>query len=468
MKFSQFSLKNLIVPVEIQIREFDAKLLLSCFAVEQGFKVFIGNKYEIHKAIDLLPPAIYLGKGLRSPSVYELNKSFFNPVVAWDEEGLVYYSPEIYLKRRISPETLALLDSVFAWGEDNASLINSVNYQKIPVYVTGNPRGDLLRPEFANFFAQETAQLKKEYGDFILINSNFAMVNGVMKKFTQLPLPSESPPQYEVARKLYNPDLAVHRHALFKHFLDLLKFMGENFPQHKIILRPHPSENYGPWQEIAELFPNILVIREGNVLPWLKACKLLIHNGCTTAVEGSLLGIEIIAYCPIASEGLDAELPNHLSLQATNLEQVKNLTNRLIMGEKITNLDPKVKEARAKLRSFHVANVENIFASEQIVQVLDKVASKIRNRRLSSLRYLKAKVIAVIKRLIKNRKYNLEEGRLSPIVRTNNFPPLSVEEVNRRIQQLSACLNGRFDNIQAKPSIKEGIFELSNASGSVN
>ena len=91
MKFSQYSLKNLIVPVEIQIREFDAKLLLSCFAAEKGFTVFIGNKYEIHKSIDLLQPAIYLGKGLRSSPIYELNKSFFNPVVAWDEEGLVYY-----------------------------------------------------------------------------------------------------------------------------------------------------------------------------------------------------------------------------------------------------------------------------------------------------------------------------------------------------------------------------------------
>ena len=91
MPLKKHVLKNLVLPVEIQIREFDAKLLLSCFAAEKGFKVFIGNKYEIHKSIDLLPPAIYLGKGLRSSPIYELNKSFFNPVVAWDEEGLVYY-----------------------------------------------------------------------------------------------------------------------------------------------------------------------------------------------------------------------------------------------------------------------------------------------------------------------------------------------------------------------------------------
>lgn len=461
MKFSHSSLKNLIVPVEIQVREFDAKLILSCFAAEKGFRVFIGNKYEIHKSIDLLPPAIYLGKGLRSSPIYKLNKRFSNPVVAWDEEGLVYYSPEIYLKRRIVSETLALLDGVFAWGQDNASLINSVNEQKIPIYVTGNPRGDLLRPEFSHFFEKETAQLKKQYGDFILINSNFAMVNGVVKKFTQLPLPSEGPPQRRLARKLYNPDLAVHRHALFNHFLELLKFMAEHFPRHKIVLRPHPSESYGPWQEIAKLFPNIVVIREGNVLPWLKACKLLIHNGCTTAVEGSLLGIEMIAYCPIGSEGLDAQLPNNLSLQATSLKQVQDLTNQLLAGEQITNLDPQVKEARAKLRSINVANTENKFASEEIVQVLDDLSSNIRNRRLFSFSYLKAKMIAVDQRLKKNTKYAMPEGPLSPKVRASNFPIISVEEVNRRIQILSLCLHGRFDNIQAKTSIKEGVFELS-------
>ncbi|MBL0338387.1 MAG: hypothetical protein IPP67_04240 [Rhodospirillaceae bacterium] len=460
MKLSQSSLKNLIVPVEIQIREFDAKLLLSCFAAEKGFTVFIGNKYEIHKSIDLLPPAIYLGKALRSSSIYKLNKRFLNPVVAWDEEGLVYYSPEIYLKRRIVPETLALLDGVFAWGQDNASLINSVNHQKIPIYVTGNPRGDLLRPEFSHFFEKETDELKRQYGDFILINSNFAMINKVRRQFVHSYSLAEVTIKNDIVRRLNEPDLAKHRQALFQHFKDLLKFLGEQFPTRKIILRPHPSENHAPWQEIANVFHNIIVLRSGNVLPWLKACQFLIHNGCTTAVEGSMLGIEIIAYCPIASEGFDAQLPNNLSLQATNFSQLEALAVQLLEGKKLTNSDPRVREFRAIFRNDHMANVENRFASEKIVELLEILSKNIQKRHLS-WNYIKAKIRAIKTRNNQNKKHREEDDDLDRKVRATNFPEISVQEVNRRIRLFSECLNGKFDHIKAEDSIKPGVFKLS-------
>ncbi len=44
----------LIIPCETQAREFDAKLLLSCFAAEQGFRVIVGSKKEINKRIGSL------------------------------------------------------------------------------------------------------------------------------------------------------------------------------------------------------------------------------------------------------------------------------------------------------------------------------------------------------------------------------------------------------------------------------
>ena len=85
MLFKKHVLKNLVLPVEIQVREFDAKLLLYCFAAEKGFKVFIGSKYEINKQTVLLPPAIYIGKALRAngSKVYKLNKILHNPVAGW-------------------------------------------------------------------------------------------------------------------------------------------------------------------------------------------------------------------------------------------------------------------------------------------------------------------------------------------------------------------------------------------------
>ena len=42
------SASTLIVPVESQVRELDAKLLLSCVAAERGFPVIIGSRAYTH------------------------------------------------------------------------------------------------------------------------------------------------------------------------------------------------------------------------------------------------------------------------------------------------------------------------------------------------------------------------------------------------------------------------------------
>ena len=42
------SASTLIIPVENQVRELDAKLLLSCIAAERGIPVVIGSRAFVH------------------------------------------------------------------------------------------------------------------------------------------------------------------------------------------------------------------------------------------------------------------------------------------------------------------------------------------------------------------------------------------------------------------------------------
>ncbi len=46
--------------------------------------------------------------------------------------------------------------------------------------LTGNPRFDLLRPELRDYYAPEAARLKKRYGPYLLVNTNFADSNHYM------------------------------------------------------------------------------------------------------------------------------------------------------------------------------------------------------------------------------------------------------------------------------------------------
>ena len=47
----------------------------------------------------------------------------------------------------------------------------------LPIHNVGNPRLDLLRKEFAEYYEHDVAAIKKEHGKFILINTNFGNVN---------------------------------------------------------------------------------------------------------------------------------------------------------------------------------------------------------------------------------------------------------------------------------------------------
>ena len=66
--------------------------------------------------------------------------------------------------------------------------------------------------------------------------------------------------------------------------------LANKFPELNFIYRPHPSEDHDYYKVIFKGVKNINVEHDGNVIPWILACKLLLHDGCTTAIEATLAG----------------------------------------------------------------------------------------------------------------------------------------------------------------------------------
>ena len=163
---------SLIIPVENQVREFDPKLLLACIAARRGFSAMIGSRWEIDNRIASFPRSVYLSKSMtaRGGKMLQIMHKIGHEVVAWDEEALVHLPPETFFSRRISPAGIKHVSHLFAWGQDNADLWRQYPSlsPKTPIHTTGNPRGDMLRPEMRGFYAKEVKELRSSYGDFIL------------------------------------------------------------------------------------------------------------------------------------------------------------------------------------------------------------------------------------------------------------------------------------------------------------
>src|SRR5690606_13390011 len=131
-------------------------------------------------------------------------------------------------------------------------------------------------------------ELRREHGRFILINTNFPFVNAFVKELNLILRDSGEPEVSRTGRGMsLEFALGMERHvqAIFQAFADLMPKLSRAFPDHTVVLRPHPSEDHDVWRRITAGLANVKVLHDGNVVPWLMACDVLLHNGCTTAVE---------------------------------------------------------------------------------------------------------------------------------------------------------------------------------------
>jgi surface carbohydrate biosynthesis protein len=458
---------TLIIPVESQVRELDAKLLLSCCAAERGYPVVIGSRAYVHFAIAGLPRGIYAAKSMRGISelMFRIIRDLGHDIVAWEEEALVHPPPEVFFSLRLASGTVGRVSHVFAWGEDNAELLRQ--YPSLPpglrMHVTGNPRGDMLRPELRPFFAAEVSAIRAEFGDFLLLNTNFTDVNPYLPTIG-LFVPSKDPSQparLGQAGKGMPRDFAeglrAHKQSILEDFLAMIPALEQAFPGVNLVLRPHPSEDHGIYHRLAARCSRVRVTHRGNVVPWLLACKALVHNGCTTAVESYAMGVPSVAYLKTFDPTYDRDfqgLPNRLSEQCFSLDELIGTVQAIIAGPGPAAATPE----RDALLNHYIAARTGPLASERILDLLD---AHYRQQPLPdpgpAYRRLKASVMA----RVKGGLTRLNMHRPGPNRRAyhdHRFPRLSAADVTRRIERLGDAL-GRFRTVRVRQRA-EHLFDV--------
>jgi surface carbohydrate biosynthesis protein len=276
---------TLLIPVENQVRELDPKLLLAYVAAKRGFSSILGFRRELHFHISSFPPGIYLSKSMTAASdlMFKIMRKLGHEIVAWDEEALVHLPPDTYFSRRLSPVAMTFVSHMLAWGQDNAELWQE--YPQLPdgaeIHVTGNPRNDLLRPEISHYYQETVVELRKKYGDFILINTNFNHVNAFypgLNLFVPNDKAGGEPKPGRAAKGMsreYAEGLRDHKQAIFEKFRQIIPAVEKAFPEHNIVVRPHPTENQEIYHQIATGCERVKVTNEGNVVPWLMAARAL-------------------------------------------------------------------------------------------------------------------------------------------------------------------------------------------------
>jgi len=215
------------------------------------------------------------------------------------------------------------------------------------------------------------------------------------------------------------------------------------------VVRPHPSEEHRVYHELAARCSRVVVNNEGNVLPWLLASEVLVHNGCTTAAEAYVMGVPAVAYLKTFDERYDIDfqgMPNQLSQQCFSLDELIGAIRPILDGAvKVGAGDP---EKEALMDSYLAARTGR-FASERILDILDEQYQGSNPLPpASSAGRLQAKFLARLKAVLT--RLNMKRpGPNRQAYHNHRFPPLTVAQLEERIRRMGRVLK-RFDKVRVR------------------
>jgi surface carbohydrate biosynthesis protein len=325
----------LYLPIEVASRELHGKLLLTYFAVALGYEVVIGWKRLMNRNLRYMPPGIVLFKTLtaRDGQAMAEARAAGHRIVAIDEEvpGLVATKQRL---RWVAEESVVASDLVLAAGADHLEALRMFHPAHAERYrVVGNPRWDLLRPELRGCHAAEAAAIRKQYAPFILVNTNFGILNsarrtaeGTRQWFAKTGRVDFSRPEDAV----FLDELFVLERANSAAVRDLLRALPERFPHHRIILRPHPIERTETWREFLRAVPRAEMVREGPAVPWILASDALVHTNCTTGVEAFALDKPAISLQPLSLAVCEVYLANRVNPVTASVGETLEVLDRII------------------------------------------------------------------------------------------------------------------------------------------
>lgn len=324
-------MSTVYLPVEVINRELMARAFLSVRLASDGHKVYI-FEHTFFDRNGWAEKGIYIGKNcFRTELPY--SKSFYlkmkeKGINLWylDEEGGIYIGDqsdwEERLLCRINPQDLDSNDKILAWGNWQKKVFKSKKISA-DVLVSGIPNYEILSPKYKDCLNDWDLEVTGGLKDFILINTRFSLGNpkiGVGNIF------NSNQPHSKKLPSLYLENVFISDNQIMFQMIDLCIYIALALPNEQIIIRPHPGENIEIYLLLTKNIKNISVINNGGVESWIRMSKVMIHNGCSTAIQAMIAEKKVITFLPDNMSNQQMKytpaLPNTIGTIAKTYNQV--------------------------------------------------------------------------------------------------------------------------------------------------
>lgn len=452
----------LLLPIEMKVREFDAKILLACLAAERGYSVLVGQYGVINRWNTCLPRGIILEKNISVRYKKQLSKlrdSGYRICVNDEESLALILDQGSWFRIRMSKEMVDLVENVFAWSDYLAEFVK----KEYPEYgdkilASGTPRFDILRREFRALFDQEVQDLKRRFGKYILLPSNFAAVINVKGDDSTLQRRlRHGYIQSKDEEELYRENLSHEKDTLDKYVLSFKRIRSE-FPDHALIIRPHPIDDCGFWNNAIKDIDNAHVVFEGNITPWLLAADAIFHCGCSTGMEARIMERCSVAYHPLYDERFDNQHSTEIGPIAYDEDELISFIRKGVDNSGECVLD------HGDVAKF-ICSLDGELASEKMLDAIDSIIipEDSLNLTWSNINAAKVRAHESYRRWRRGLRLRLR-GNTEAVARKakrtqQKWPGASLSEVRELVKVLND-ITGRFSGVGVK-RVTEDLFCIS-------
>ena len=336
---------TVLFPVETIVRELNSKLALACGLAANGCRVIVGHKEEIRYIGHHSGPVVWQGKNLFSDDSSDHTADHLlrngSAIMYMQDEGGMFqvdsWKENVIQKHHLDLVRTRAIRRMCAWGQRQAEVIAAYAPELSErIRVTGSARFDICSPRFGWMEETQIRQIRERFGDYVLLCTRFGAIahaDGIHDAFRRKLNPRIWPADISM-QKVADIWFTKWRQDVhdFAEFVIYAKELADAYPSRKIVIRPHPSEGLLFYRQAFAQHPNVEVMREGNVLNWIRGADVVVHSNCTTGIEAVLADRPVLNLLP-GDEGrnhLDVEVAREAGVIARSVQQALELTEFLL------------------------------------------------------------------------------------------------------------------------------------------
>ena len=344
------------LPVEVSRRELCSKTMLAYKLAGYGIStiIFEHTYFDRH---GWKYPGIYIGKNFfrtefpHDTKYYKMMKESNIDIWHLDEEGGIFTKDEneleSFLSARLDISQLNKNDRLYCWGQSQKKIFEKKNINKIPIKVSGSPNFEILKKKYNSAYSLFDKKITNNLSDFILINTKSVYINP--RKNYEAALGSNSGNDSGRFKKIWKDHLQEDC-FMISEFINLADSISKNYKDELIILRPHPEEDVSVYKFFLKDNPNVIVTNNGPVDSWIRLAKVVLHYGCTTAVQADFAKKPVMTFVPDSikntnlkmdyfSNSIGREISNFKDFKF-NFDQLKNFKdNKHVWIDNISDID---------------------------------------------------------------------------------------------------------------------------------